>query len=168
MDPARRIGFQVEGGKIFASQDRGKVFAVDVAPEFPGQEPRVENEGIIVDLIGKIIGVQSVPVNKDHVARVGFHLLVGSIHFQNPAIYIVQLDPVVPMPGNVIACEEPALVIITHKRKSAGILSQKLLAVVLQSQIFFHVTDHVRPLLCRSPSTLSFAVCCHNFSHKAD
>ena len=61
---------------------------------------------------------------------------------------IIDLKPVVPVPGNMMPNKNMALIKIAHEGQTPGFLLQKLLTVIFQNQPVFsdNVSSHV-PLL---------------------
>ena len=111
----------MEDRKTFAAKDGGEIFPVDVAAEFTGQKAGVKSIGIVIDRRRKVIGVHDIPVDKDNFSLFCRQVTVRRMHLIRTLVYIVQLDPVVPVPGNMMSRKQPAFIIVTHKGKPTGI-----------------------------------------------
>ena len=90
--------------------------------------------------------MQNAAVDKNCLSLMYFQGLVRCLKEIGSPLRVVDLEPVVPVPGNVIADKYIALIEITDKGQAAGFLLQQFLAVTCQDKSVFLITNHILPL----------------------
>ena len=112
------------GGRASARETACRVAGGAIAKKF------LQSKGIkvlsFVEQIGNIKmdynSLDDISVDKDNFSLPCRQVTVRRVHLIRTLVYIVQLDPVVPVPGNMMSRKQPAFIIVTHKGKFTGIL----------------------------------------------
>ena len=112
-DPVGRIRLQVHDRKTLAAQDGSKIFPVNIPSEFARQETGIKSIRIIIHRCREIISMHDVPVDKNHFPRPCLKLHIRRVKPESTFLNIIQLDPVMPVPGNMVPREQTALIKIT-------------------------------------------------------
>ena len=121
-DLPRCIRAQMYDGQAPGMQDRGKILLIDITAEFSGQKPRIEGIGIVVHDPLEIVSVQYISIDKDHISLSCPQFRIRCMEPEGPLLHIVEFDPIVPVPRDMIAGKQSALVIVAYKGKAAGVL----------------------------------------------
>ena len=99
----------------FGVEDRRKELPVQVAAGFSSRKARITGQGVVAYLFWKIVGVHGAAVDKHGFTLMDLHCFFCCLQQERSLVCIIDLEPVVPVPWNMMAYKQTPLIIVADK-----------------------------------------------------